>query len=167
LDQNFPVGLVQALKGYLPPDIELESIGRIDPRLSDMDDRPLLIALSQMGWAGIATNNYKMLNVATELAAIMATECVFVALRDMGEDPLRATGALLLELTGLPRRLASQKHHIFDICYAHRRGEDPWTYMEKIAVHQGTTAKALYQKVRVSSAELKTPVLSGARATSS
>jgi hypothetical protein len=160
LDQNFPLDLVDALKDHQPGGVELEGVGRIDPRLSDMDDRPLLIALSQMGWHGIATNNYKMLDVPAELAAIMATKCVFIAMRDMGNNPLRATGALLLELPGLPRRLVSQKHHIFDISYAHRRGGDPWEYMKKIANHQGTTARELYATVKVSRAEMGTPVLS-------
>jgi hypothetical protein len=160
LDQNFPLDLVDALKEYQPDGVNLEGVGRIDPRLSDMDDRPLLIALSQLGWDGMATNNYKMLNVATELAAIMATGCVFIALHGMGDNPLRATGALLLELPGLPRRLASEKHRIFDISYAHRHGDDPWKYMEKIASHQDTTAKELYASVKVSMAELSTPLLS-------
>ena len=159
LDQNFPLSLVDALKGYEPDEVDIEGVGRIDPRLSDMDDRPLLIALSQMGWHGIATNNYKMLNVATELAAIMATRCVFIAMRGMGNNPLRATGALLIELPGLPGRLASEKHRIFDICYTRRHGEDPWKYMEKIASHQGTTASELYASVKVSQAEMTTPLL--------
>jgi len=49
LDQNFPTPLINAVRGYLPVDIEVLSLREIDPRLSDLDDRPLFIAPHQLG----------------------------------------------------------------------------------------------------------------------
>ena len=43
----------------------------LDPRLSDLSDRQLFIALAQLGFDGLVTNNYKMLDVPNEIAAIV------------------------------------------------------------------------------------------------
>jgi hypothetical protein len=47
LDQNFPVLILNAVT--LLPEVEIAPIHKIDPRLSDLDDRKLLIALRQLG----------------------------------------------------------------------------------------------------------------------
>ena len=52
LDQNFPTPLIGAITDYLPVDIELKSLRRIDPRLSELDDRTLFLALHHLGWHG-------------------------------------------------------------------------------------------------------------------
>jgi len=59
LDQNFPEQIVRALTSVeaMPAEIELAALRDIDPRLADMDDRRMIIALHQMGWQGLATNN--------------------------------------------------------------------------------------------------------------
>lgn len=48
-----------------------------------------------------------MLNLPREIAAIVATKAVVVAMKDMGDDAIRAAGALLLELPGLADRIRS------------------------------------------------------------
>ncbi len=96
LDQNFPTPLINAVRDYLPGDLDLRSLREIDSRLSDLDDRPLFIALHQLGWDGLVTNNYKMLDVPTEIAAIVKTKAIVIAVDGLGHDPLRAVGALLL-----------------------------------------------------------------------
>lgn len=40
LDQNFPTPLINAVGNYVPSDLEVRSLHEIDPRLSDLDDRP-------------------------------------------------------------------------------------------------------------------------------
>jgi hypothetical protein len=80
LDQNFPTPLIGAVIDYLPGDIEMKSLRRIDPRLSELDDRTLFLALHHLGWHGLVTNNYKMLDVPAELAAIVRTQAVVVAI---------------------------------------------------------------------------------------
>jgi hypothetical protein len=73
LDQNFPTPLIRAVAAYLPDDVEVRSLHQIDRRLSDLEDRSLLIALRQLGWNGLITNNYRMLAVPHEIAAIIKT----------------------------------------------------------------------------------------------
>jgi hypothetical protein len=117
LDQNFPTPLINAIRDYLPADLEARSLREIDPRLSDLEDRPLFIALHQLGWDGLITNNYKMLDVPSEIAAIVKTKAIVIAVDGLGHDPLRAVGALLLELPGLPDRIRPRTSNVFRLAY--------------------------------------------------
>lgn len=96
LDQNFPIPLIDAVYDFLPADMQIAHLKVIDRRLSDLDDRSLVIALHQSGWDGLITNNYKMLDVPEEVAAIVKTKLTVIAIEGLGHDPLRAVGALLL-----------------------------------------------------------------------
>lgn len=87
LDQNFPTPLINAVRRYLPTTMDVASLREIDPRLFDLDDRPLFLALHQLGWGGLITNNYKMLYVPAEIAAIVKTKSVVVAVKGLGHDP--------------------------------------------------------------------------------
>ena len=91
--------LAQPRPGPVP-----RAVDRIDRRLGELDDRGLIIALYQLGWAGLVTNNYKMLYVPAEIAAIVKTKLLVFAVEGVGHDPLRATGALLLDLPGALKR---------------------------------------------------------------
>ena len=94
LDQNFPTPLLGAVSPYLPGDMELKSVFEIDPRLPDLSDRAPFIALRQLCWDGMVTNNHKMLDVPSEIAAIIATKAIVVAVQGLGHDPLRGVGLL-------------------------------------------------------------------------
>ncbi len=159
LDQNFPVSLLRAIRTYLPSEILVNSLYEIDPRLSDLDDRPLIIALYQMGWHGLITNNYKMLNVAEEIAAMVKTKVVVVAIESRGHDPLRAAGALLLELPGLIGRVRPGKSNIFLLRYAQRPPREAWKYFQRAAERLHRPADSLWQEVGVTDEELARPVL--------
>ena len=124
LDQNFPTPLISAVIDYLPVDIEMKSLRRIDSRLSELDDRTLFLALHHLGWHGLVTSNYKMLDVPADLAAIVRTRAVVVAVEGLGHDPLRAVGALLLELPGLSSRVLPRRSNVFRLTYRRRMGED-------------------------------------------
>jgi len=76
----------------------------------------------------LITNNYKMLEVPTEIAAIVTTKMIIIAIEGLGHDPLRAVGALLLELPGLPDRLKPGTSNVFRLAYRRRPPEDAWTY---------------------------------------
>lgn len=159
LDQNFPTPLINAIRGYLPPEMELRSLHEIDRRLSDLDDRALFIALHQLGWHGLITNNYKMLDVPTEIAAIIKTRMIVVAIEGLGHDPLRAVGALLLELPGLADRLRSRRSNVFRLAYRRRASEDAWVYLQRAAERLGERPDELWRRVAVTDAELTAPVL--------
>ncbi len=82
------------MRPWVPTDIDLTSVRKIDPALSDLSDRNLFIALKQLGFDGLVTNNYKMLNVPEEIAAIVSTKATVIAVVGLGHDPIRAVGAL-------------------------------------------------------------------------
>lgn len=159
LDQNFPVPLLSTVSDYLPEQVEIRSLRQIDPRLSELDDRPLLIALTQLGWDGLITNNYKMLEVPTEIAAIVKTKAVVIAIEGLGHDPLRAVGALLLELPGLTDRLRPRTSNVLRLRYPQRSAEDAWGYFQSAARRLGREPGELWKEVGVSDTELSGRVL--------
>ena len=97
LDHNFPQPILETLEPWMG-DIQLIPLRAIDHRLPELDDRRLLIALKQLGYGGLVTLNYKMLRNPRELAAVLKTKMTIFAVEGVGHDPIRATGALLLDL---------------------------------------------------------------------
>jgi hypothetical protein len=160
LDQNFPTNLVNAIAGAVPPGVELASIHRVDPRLSDMGDRQVIIALSQLGFDAMVSNDHHILSTPEELAALLATKLGFVCIRASDDNSVKATGALLLELSNLPRVFQDKKHRVLDLHYQPRRASDAWDYMKQIAVRARTTAEELYAATKPTDAEMTRPVLS-------
>jgi hypothetical protein len=159
-DQNFPLALIRPVADFLPETLELASLQEIDPRLTSLDDRPLIIALRQLGWNGLITNNYKMLYQPHEVAAIVATKSVIVAVQGLGHDPLRAAGVLLLELPGIENRLVANRGSVFLLQYQRRRARDAWEFVAKTAERRDEDADALWRKHKPTRAELDGPVLS-------
>lgn len=155
LDQNFPTPLIEAMRPWVPTDIELTSVRRIDPALSDLSDRALFIVLKQLGFDGSVTNNYKMLNVPEEVAAIVSTKATVIAVVGLGHDPIRAVGALLLELPGLCDRIRPGKSNVFRLEYRSR----PWDYLTDAASRLGVPTEDLWQGTRVPREEMETAVL--------
>jgi hypothetical protein len=103
LDHNFPEPILDSLRGFIT-EVNLIPLRRIDARLPELDDRRLVIAIHQLGFPGFVTSNYKMLQNPRELAAVIATQICVFAIEGVGHDPIRATGALLLDLpVGRPR----------------------------------------------------------------
>lgn len=86
-------------------DVRFTPIGSIDPRLATLGDRELILALHQRGWPALVTNNYRMLRNPKELAAVLKTKVAVIAVQGLGDDMVRATGALLLDLPGVCKRL--------------------------------------------------------------
>jgi hypothetical protein len=160
LDQNFPVLVLNAEE--LLPELEIAPVHRIDRRLSDLDDRKLLIALRQLGWHGLITNNYKMLWVPTEIAAVLKTKLAIFAVQGVGDDPLRATGAVLLQLPAVVRRLVPGKGQIFRVNPRSPQPEEPWEYFKEAANRHKADPEMLYSKVKVTYDELISPVLGAA-----
>ena len=103
----------------------------------------------------MVTNNYKMLDVPAELAAIVRTQAVVVAVEGLGHDPLRAVGALLLELPGLPSRVRPRRSNVFRLAYRRRPPEDGRKYFEQVAERQGRDKRQLWEEVLVSNEEFE------------
>jgi hypothetical protein len=147
------------VRDYLPQELELTHLTIIDPRLSDLSDRQLFIALRQLGLDGLVTNNYKMLDVPEELAAIIKTKATVVAVEALGHDSIRAVGALLLELPGLLPRLRPAVSNVFRLNYARRQPRDGWLYLSDAAARLGLQTQELWDRVQVTDAELAHTIL--------
>lgn len=158
LDQNFPTPILAALEGYIV-DIELVPLRKIDPRLTGLDDRALVVALHQLRFRGLVTNNYKMLKNPKELAAIVATKLTVFAIEGVGDDPIRATGALLLDLPGALKRMDSRKAQVFWMRPRNPMPEEPMALFKRAADHQHRDVNELFAELAVSKDELRAPVL--------
>lgn len=158
LDHNFPTPILAVLERYLP-DLDLVPIKAIDHRMPDLGDRELILALHQAGWPVLVTSNHKMLRNPKELAAILRTKLTVVAIEGVGDDMLRATGALLLDLPGIVKRLRPDAAQIFHLRPRDPRPNDAWDYFTRAATHAGREAPDLYDEVKVTDTELTSPVL--------
>ena len=141
LDQNFPTPLINAVRPYLPTTLDVMHLHGIDPRMSDLDDRSLIIALHQAGWDGLIANNYKMLDVPAEVAAIVKSKLTVVAVEGLGHDPIRAVGALLLELPGIGARLRPRRSNVLRLTYRHSQPRDAWEYFSSGPPHRPRTRR--------------------------
>ena len=154
LDQNFPESILAAL-GRFVPEAELVPLRKIEDRLPTLDDRALVIALHQLGFRGLVTNNYKMLKNPKELAAIIRTRVTVFAIEGVGDDPIRATGALLLDLPGALKRFDSRRSQVFWMRPRNPAPVDPMELLARAAEHQHRTPSELLAEVEVSDAELR------------
>ncbi len=124
-----------------------------------LGDRELVIALYQLGWTGLITNNYKMLYQPLEIAAIHKTKLVVFAVAGVGDDPVRATGAVMLDLPGALKKLAPGKSQVFLSRPRNPSPKGAWDYFKTAAVRNSQDPKGLYEEVKVTRAELTTLVL--------
>ena len=153
LDHNFPEPILDQMAPWMG-DLQLVPLRRIDERLTRFDDRELLIALKQLGFSGLVTLNYKMLRNPKELAAVLKTKLTIFAVEGVGHDPIRATGALLLDLQPAVDAMRSGRTGVFWLRPRAPQPQDPWELFERAAGNHGRDAEALYDDVKVSDAEL-------------
>lgn len=165
LDQNFPEPILKALKPWMG-DIELLPLRTIHPRLPELDDRRLLIALSQLGFEGLVTLNYKMLRNPSELAAVMKTKMTIFAVEGVGHDPIRATGALLLDLRPAVNKLREGGSGVYWLRPRTPTPHDPWDLFKAAAERLTGNTDSLYDRLKVSDVEMSTPVLPDSRSDS-
>lgn len=160
LDQNFPTPILEAVARFVP-EVDLVPLRSIDRRLSELGDRELVIALHQLGWVGLVTNNYKMLQVPRELAAILKTKLGLFAIEGTGGDPVRASGAILLDLPGVLKDFTPGAGGIYLMRPRRPRRQDPWNGLwADVAQRYRREPDDLYAEVKVTDEELASPVLS-------
>ena len=132
LDQNFPESILTNLSPWMG-DIQLLPLRTIDHRLTTLGDRELLIALRQLGFEGLVTLNYKMLRNPSELAAVLKTKLTVFAVEGLGDDPIRASGALLLDLRPAVNAVRAGKTGVFWLRPRSPQPRDPWELFRRAA----------------------------------
>jgi hypothetical protein len=100
---NFPEPLVLCLDEHIPkvsliPWDTLHPDSEVRERVARLFDWRLVLCVSQEGYDGLITLNYKMLADAAVLTTIDQTGMTVVACGDYGHLPTEATGLLLLNL---------------------------------------------------------------------
>lgn len=158
LDHNFPEPVIHALRPWMG-NVRLLPLRHIHPVLTTLDDRELIIMLSQLGLDGLVTLNYKMLRNPRELAAILRTRLPVLAVERVGDDPLRAAGALLLDLPVVARAMQSGASGVFWLRPRGPSAQQPWDLFVDAATRRHEDPQQLYARVRVSDLELKASVL--------
>ena len=93
LDHNFPDPIVAVLAKF-QKDAELVRIDQIDPRMPDLEDWELLLALHHhaSSWDGLITTDSSMLHQGRELATLMHTRLTLVVAMETGHNPVKASG---------------------------------------------------------------------------
>ena len=157
LDHNFPAPILECLGEFIS-DISLIPLRNIHPALPEFGDRELLIGLHQLGYSGLVTSNYKMLQNPRELAAILKTKLTVFAIEGVGHDPIRATGALLLDLPSAINAIQAGAKGVFRLRPRRPRPHDPWELFLQVATRRKEEAEELYERVRVVDDELNTPL---------
>ncbi len=158
LDHNFPEPILSSLQEFIT-EVNLVPLRHIDERLPELDDRELVIALFQLGFPGFVTTNYKMLQNPRELAAVIATDIGVFAIEGVGHDPIRATGALLLDLPSAVRGMEAGREGVFWMRPRAPQPQDPNELFNRAAQRRNQSPKELYDEVRVTQKELDAPVL--------
>jgi hypothetical protein len=158
LDDGFPAPVLAVL-GDLVADVALVPLAGIHPDLPTLDDRPLLVALHQLGWTGLVTAHHRMLRNPRTLAAILKTRITVFAVDGVGDDPLRALGAVLLDLPAAVRRVDPTAAQVFWMRPRNPQPESPWELFQDAARRHHRDATELYAELLVSTAELGDPIV--------
>lgn len=161
LDQNFPEPILSCLDRFII-DIQLVPLRAIHPDLPDMSDRRLLVVLDQISWPGLVTNNHKMMQNPSEIAALLNTKLTMFVVEGVGHDPIRATGAVLLDLPGALRKMVPDKPQVFWMRPRNPEPQKPWDLFIRAAERQHRAPAELYEELRVTEAESSAAQLPGA-----
>ena len=136
LDHNFPQPVVAVLAGF-QADAQLVRVDAIDPRMSDLEDWELLLALHHhpSPWDGLITTDSSMLAQGPELAALIQTKLTLVVAMEAGHNPVKASGLLFAYLAGICSRTRSDTPQVWRLNAANRPHEEAWAFIERFAEH--------------------------------
>ena len=155
LDHNFPSPIVSVLAGF-QTDAELVRVDRIDPRLADLDDWELLLALHhhERPWDGLITTDRSMLRQPLELVTLIQTKLTLVVAVDAGHNPVKASGLLFAHLQNICRRTDPAEPQVWQLSARGMPADVPWNILARHAAHSGRTASQLWRESKLSAEQL-------------
>jgi len=161
LDHNFPDPIVAVLADF-QADAELTRIDQIHPRMADLEDWELLVALHQHSAPrdGLITTDSSMLAQGPELAALIQTKLTLVVATASGHDPVKASGLLFAYLSGICRRTRPDIAQVWALSAASNPHRQSWDYLERFANHNNRTIQSVWDEFRLTDDELSRDPLS-------
>lgn len=157
LDHNFPEPIVEVLSEVSEGggDAELVSVSDIDPRMADLEDWEIMLALHhhERPWDGLITTDSSMLNQPAELALLLQTNLTLIVAMGAGDDPIKATGLLFAYLAGICSRTDPSTPQVWKLAAANRPAHKPWDELKRVADHQHRNAQDLWQENRLNDAD--------------
>ncbi len=157
LDHNFPTPILDVL-GEWVTETELVPVRRIDHRMETLEDHELVVSLAARKWAGLITCDYDPSVVPRVLSAIHQTRFRVVSIDAAGHDPLIATGALLLELPGVVKRMKLDSPQVFRLHPRSARPASPRDLFGLLAKRHGKSIQELMDAAALSKDELRDPL---------
>lgn len=155
LDHNFPDPIVSVLSDF-QADAELVRVDAIDPRMADLDDWELLLALHHhdRAWDGLITTDSSMLKQGPELAALIQTRMTLVVAKEAGHNPVKASGLLFAYLEGICQRTGPGKPQVWTLSAANRPPREPWDFVTKFAEHNHRDTADVWREFKLTAAQL-------------
>jgi hypothetical protein len=157
LDHNFPEPIVEVLSEVQDGgEADLVSVSDIDPRMADLDDWEIMLALHrhERNWDGLITTDSSMLNQPPELAVLLQTNLTLIVAMGAGDDPIKATGLLFAYLGGICGRTDPDTAQVWKLTAVNRPAHKPWDELKRAADHQQRDVGDLWRENRLSEAEL-------------
>jgi len=102
-----------------------------------------------------------MLVTARDIAVLHQTNLTLVVVERAGHDPIRAAGLLLVHLPSICSKTVRTTGQVWKLSAQVKNHEDPWDELKKIAAHQNTNVKHLFQANRLTMKELARNPLGG------
>lgn len=155
LDHNFPVPIVDALKPSMP-EAEMVPISRIDPRLPKLkDDWRVFLALHHhaRAWDGLITTDSGILALPRELAVLHQTKLTLVVAEAAGHDPVKATGLVLTQLSGICAKTDPKHPQIWTLKTIQKDPQRAWDLLGRIASREKTSVEEIFSSNRASKEE--------------
>ncbi|HWM54981.1 MAG TPA: hypothetical protein VNO20_06305 [Solirubrobacterales bacterium] len=157
LDHNFPEPIVEVLSEVQEGsgDADLVSVSDIDPRMADLDDWQIMLALHhhERPWDGLITTDSSILNQPPELAVLLQTKLTLIVAMAAGDDPIKATGLLFAYLGGICSRTDPDTSQVWKLRAASRAADRPWDDLKRAADHQHRNVEDLWQENRLGEKE--------------
>lgn len=155
LDQNFPDPIVAVLSDF-QADADLVRVDRVDPRMADLEDWELLLALHHhpSPWDGLITTDSSMLNQGPELAALIQTKLTLVVAVESGHNPVKASGLLFAYLGGICKRTRADTPQVWTLNAVSNPHREPWDFLKRYAEHNHRAVNDVWAEFKLAPEEL-------------
>jgi hypothetical protein len=162
LDHNFPDPIVAVL-AEVQADAQLVRIDQIDPRMPDLDDWELLLALHlhPEPWDGLITTESSILNQRPGLATLIQTKLTLVVAMASGHDPVKASGLLFAYLGGICKRTLPDEPQVWTLHAASNPHREPWHFLARFADHNSRNIDDVWAEFKLTPEQLANDPLAG------